>query len=61
MTKLAKTIVTVIVTIIFLLLLSVIGNSGAETGSILGYLSLALFIGYIGALVAIWKKKGETK
>lgn len=61
MTKLAKTIVTIIVTIIFLFIFSAIGNSGAQAGSILGYISIALIIGYVGALIAIWKKKEETE
>lgn len=59
MEKLTKTITTVIITIVFILLLSTIGNSGAQSGSILGYLSVALIIGYIGAIVAIWKKKND--
>lgn len=57
MGKLAKVITTAIITIAFLFLLSVIGNSGAEMGSLLSYLSVALVIGYIGAIVAVWKKK----
>jgi mannose/fructose/N-acetylgalactosamine-specific phosphotransferase system component IID len=61
MTKLAKTIVTVIITIIFIYIFSAIGNSGAQTGSILGYISILLLVGYIGALIGIWKKKNEEK
>lgn len=59
MGKLSKILITLIITVIFLLLLAEIGNSGAETGSLLGYLSIALVVGYIGAIVAIWKNKKQ--
>lgn len=61
MSKLAKTIVTVVITVIFLFIFSAIGNSGAQTGSALGYISILLLLGYIGALIGIWKKKNEEK
>ena len=61
MSKLAKTLVTAAITVIFLLIFSAIGNSGAQTGSTLGYISILLLVGYIGALIGIWKKKNEEK
>lgn len=57
MSKFAKIIVTIILVIAYLLFLSFVGNSGAEVGSPLAYLSIALFLGLLFALRAIWKKK----
>ena len=59
MGKASKILITVILTIVFLFVFSAIGNSGAETGSILGWIALFLLAGYIGALVAIWKKSNS--
>ncbi len=56
MSKASKTLITIALTVAFLFVFSAIGNSGAESGSILGWLALFLLAGYIGALVAIWKK-----
>jgi|GEM_PF-5810367 len=52
----SKTILTIILTVVFVFIFSAIGNSGAQSGSILGWIALFLLAGYIGALVAIWKK-----
>lgn len=56
MSKASKIILTIVLTVVFLLLASAIGNSGAEVGSILGWAAVFVFAGYIGALIAIWKK-----
>ncbi len=57
--KSSKILLTVILTVVFLFVFSAIGNSGAETGSILGWAAIFLLVGYIGALVAIWKKSSD--
>ena len=57
MSKAAKIILTVVLSVVFLLLFSAIGNSGAEVGSPLAWLGILLIAGFIAALIAIWKKK----
>lgn len=57
MGKGTKIIITVVLSVVFLLILSAIGNSGAEVGSPLAYLSILLIAGFVAALIAIWKKK----
>lgn len=57
MSKGTKIILTVVLSVIFLLIFSAMGNSGAEVGSPIAYLSILLLAGFIAALIAIWKKK----
>lgn len=59
MGKASKILMTILLTIVFILVGSAIGNSGAQAGSILGWISIFLIAGYIGALVAIWKKSNK--
>lgn len=59
MGKASKTLITILITVVFLFVFSAIGNSGAEAGSILGWIAVFLLAGYIGALVAIWKKSNS--
>ena len=57
MSKGTKIILTVVLSVIFLLIFSALGNSAAEVGSPIAYLSILLLAGFIAALIAIWKKK----
>ena len=57
MSKGTKIILTVVLSVVFLLIFSALGNSGAEVGSPIAYLSILLIAGFIAALIAIWKKK----
>ena len=57
MSKTAKIILTVVLSVVFLLIFYAMGNSGAEVGSPMAYLSILLIAGFVAALIAIWKKK----
>ena len=57
MSKGTKIILTVVLSVVFLLLFSAMGNSGAEVGSPIAYLSTLLIASFVAALIAIWKKK----
>lgn len=58
MSKSAKTIVTIVVVIVFLYIFSIVGNSGMESA---GVIAIALVAALIGALRAIWKKNRSDK
>ena len=60
MSKATKIIVTLVLSIAFILILAAIGNSGAEVGSPIAILSVFVAVGYIAALIGIWKKKKEN-
>ena len=57
MSKVGKIILTIVLSVVFLLIFSAIGNSGAEVGSPIAYLSILLVAGFVASLIAIWKKK----
>lgn len=57
MSKTAKIIVTIVVTIVFGLLLSAAGNM--PPNDFKGIICLAVFAAWIGSYIAIWKKKKE--
>lgn len=59
MNKMAKVLVTIVVVIVFLLLLSVLGNYGLAAGistQAVGVFALMLIAALIGILRSIWKK-----
>ena len=61
MSKVSKIILTIVLSVVFLLIFSAIGNSGAEVGSPIAYLSILLFAGFVAALIAIWKKNKSSE
>lgn len=61
MSKGTKIFITVVVSVVFLLIFSALGNSGAEVGSPIAYLSILLIAGFIAVLIAIWKKKNNEE
>lgn len=61
MSKLTKVILTVVLSVVFLLSFSALGNSGAEVGSPIAYLSILLIAGFVAVLIAIWKKKNNQE
>lgn len=61
MSKGTKIFFTVVVSVVFLLIFSALGNSGAEVGSPIAYLSILIIASFIAALIAIWKKKNNEE
>lgn len=53
MSKGTKIILTVVLSVVFLLIFSALGNSGAEVGSPIAYLSILLIAGFVAALIVI--------
>jgi hypothetical protein len=50
-----------VVSVVFLLIFSALGNSVAEVGSPIAYLSILIIASFIAALIAIWKKKNNEE